>query len=90
MLTLKLDKRADKFVQKLVPKHRGQIGRKIADLLVAPYPQDSKRLKGMDWYRVDVGEYRIAYNVFGTVLDIPVIGKRNDGEIYKKLERLGG
>ncbi|MEY4746961.1 MAG: hypothetical protein RLZZ416_10 [Candidatus Parcubacteria bacterium] len=90
MLILHLDNRADKFAKKLPPKQEGQIGRKLAELLTVPFPQDAKRVKGMDWYRVDIGEYRIVYNVRGNVLDVPLIGKRNDDEVYKRLKRLMG
>ena len=90
MLELNLDKRADKFTRKLPHKQEGQIGRKLAELLSFPFPNDSKHLKGMDWYRVDVGEHRIIYNVRGNVLDVPLIGKRNDDEVYKRLKRMGG
>ncbi len=90
MLEIKIHSRAKKFLRRIPHKHARQITGKIDALAIDPFPPDSKRLKGMDWYRADVGEYRIAYNAFGTVLDIPLIGKRNDGEIYKRLERLGG
>ena len=55
-----------------------------------PFPNDSERLKGMDLSRVDVGEYRIIYRVRGDMLDVPIIGKRNDDEVYKRLKRMGG
>jgi len=42
----------------------------------------------MDWYRVDVGEYRIIFNVRDGVLNVPLIGKRNGDEVYKQLKRL--
>jgi len=37
---------------------------------------------------VDCGEYRIIYYVDGEVLRVPLIGKRNDDEVYKRLQRL--
>ena len=89
MLSLDLGNRARRFVHKLPPKQFDQVDRKIAALREAPFPHDSKHPKGVDWYRVDVGEYRIIYNVRGNVLDIPLIGKRNDDEVYKKLKRMG-
>ncbi|OGY88877.1 MAG: addiction module toxin RelE, partial [Candidatus Komeilibacteria bacterium RIFCSPLOWO2_01_FULL_45_10] len=89
-LKLALGRRADKFARKLPQKQEGQIGRKLAELLAEPFPNDSERLKGMDLSRVDVGEYRIIYRVRGDVLDVPIIGKRNDDEVYKRLKRMGG
>ncbi|MDP3965878.1 MAG: type II toxin-antitoxin system RelE/ParE family toxin [bacterium] len=90
MLLLHLESRAKRFLNKLLPKHFDQVDRKIVALRENPFPQDTKRLKGMDWYRVDVGEYRIIYNVSGNVLDVPIIGKRNDDEVYRRLKRMGG
>mgnify|MGYP001589674688 CR=1 FL=1 len=90
MLLLHLESRAKRFLGKLLPKHFDQVDRKIAALCETPFPQDSKRLKGMDWYRVDVGEYRIIYNLRGNVLDVPLIGKRNDNDVYKRLKRMEG
>jgi len=36
-------------------------------------------------HRVDIGEYRIIYNVDGNVLKVFLIGKRNDDESYRTL-----
>lgn len=89
MLILKLGNRARRFLDKLPPKHFGQIDSKISMLRDNPFPQDSKFVKGAMYYRVDSGEYRIVYNVRDNILDVPLIGKRNDDEVYKKLRRMG-
>lgn len=68
-------------------KHYRQITIKIFSLLKEPRPQDSKDLKGYDFKRVDIGEYRIIYRVDNDSLFIELIGKRNDDEVYKKLRR---
>jgi mRNA interferase RelE/StbE len=57
-------------------------------LLQTPEPHDSAALKGYPFRRVDRGEYRIIYYVEGTVLRVPLIDKRNDDVVYKRLERL--
>ena len=38
---------------------------KIKELGFTPYPNDSKKLKGIqtEYYRVDVGEFRIIYEI---------------------------
>lgn len=87
MLSVIIEKQAQKFVAKLPPKQSRQIKTKILELLNNPHPTDSKQLQGFVYKRVDVGEYRIIYNVQQKTLTIPVIGKRNDGEAYKKLKR---
>ncbi|OGG62814.1 addiction module toxin RelE [Candidatus Kaiserbacteria bacterium RIFCSPHIGHO2_02_FULL_59_21] len=88
MLVLNLENRARHFLNKLPPKQFGQVDRKITELQEIPFPHDTKRIKGMDWYRVDVGEYRIIFNVRDGVLNVPLIGKRNGDEVYKQLKRL--
>jgi mRNA interferase RelE/StbE len=87
---LDLDSRAKRFIGKLPPKHARQIGDKLAALLGNPFPPDSKRLKKSIYWRADSGEYRIAYKVIGRTLYVPIIGKRNDDEVYRRLRRLEG
>ncbi|MEN0058816.1 MAG: hypothetical protein AAGB31_08275, partial [Bdellovibrio sp.] len=65
-----------------------QIALKIQALRSNPDPQDSSQLKGYaPLKRADQGEYRIIYRVDGDTLYIEIVGKRNDGEVYKKLKR---
>jgi mRNA interferase RelE/StbE len=89
----KLDglKRVLDFLQGLQPKLAAQIAKKILSLNVDPLPTDSKQLKGYPgFYRVDSGEYRIVYRFKPKedLVEIILVGKRNDDEVYKKLERL--
>ncbi|MGL6340623.1 MAG: type II toxin-antitoxin system RelE family toxin [Waterburya sp.] len=79
------------FLNGLQPKIAAQISKKVLSLNLDPFPADSKKLKGYDkYYRVDSGEYRIVYTYNSTadLIEIILVGKRNDDEIYKKLERL--
>lgn len=90
MLKLDLDWRAERFIEKRPPKHRGQIFRKLDALCIDPFPPDCSKLSGYSLLRADIGEYRITYRVEGPFLRVYVVGKRNDDEVYKQLERLGG
>jgi mRNA interferase RelE/StbE len=87
---LKLDpsRQAEKFLRSLPEKHAVQIARKISSLLVDPLPHDAKQLKGHDFLRADVGEYRIIYKAADGVLYLALIGKRNDDEVYRLLSRM--
>lgn len=79
------------FLKGLQPKIAAQIAKKVLALNVAPLPNDSKQLIGYPgYYRVDSGEYRIIYsfNPEEDLVEIILVGKRNDDEVYKKLERL--
>lgn len=79
------------FLNGLQPKIAAQIAKKVLTLNVDPLPNDSKQLIGYPgYYRVDSGEYRIIYNFNPEedLVEIILVGKRNDDEVYKKLERL--
>ncbi|AFZ09142.1 MULTISPECIES: type II toxin-antitoxin system RelE family toxin [Oscillatoriales] len=79
------------FLKGLQPKIAAQIAKKVLALNVDPLPNDSKQLIGYPgYYRVDSGEYRIIYsfNPEEDLVEIILVGKRNDDEVYKKLERL--
>ncbi|MEG4121717.1 type II toxin-antitoxin system RelE/ParE family toxin [Microcoleus sp. N9_B4] len=79
------------FLKGLQPKIAAQIAKKVLALNVDPLPNDSKQLIGYPgYYRVDSGEYRIIYsfNPEEDLVEILLVGKRNDDEVYKKLERL--
>ena len=87
MLKLDLSRDALRFIQTLNPKQYRQVAGTVFRLLQNPEPQDSSVLIGYPYYRVDIGEYRIIYNVDGDVLKVFLIGKRNDDEIYRTLRR---
>ena len=79
------------FLNGLQPKIAAQIAKKVLALNIDPLPTDSKQLKGYsNLYRVDTGEYRIVYRfkVDENLVEIVLVAKRNDDEVYKKLKRL--
>lgn len=87
MLKIDFSSSAIKFLKKLSGKPAKQIKKKLEELRVNPYPQDSSKLVGYPYHRVDQGEYRIVYIVNDETLEIKAVGKRNDDEVYKKLKR---
>ncbi len=87
MLKVNLSRQTAKLLKKLSTKHARQIATKITALRSNPYPHDSLKLKGYSFYRTDIGEYRIVYEVEEETLEILLIGKRNDDEVYKQLKR---
>jgi mRNA interferase RelE/StbE len=89
MKQLRMTKSAVDFLNTLPPKHHKQVVTQLFRLLSIPYPTDSKKLTGYkELMRVNCGEYRIIYRVEEETVNVPLIGKRNDNEIYKLLERL--
>lgn len=87
MLPLSLSKASVRFLDTLPPKQYRQVTRKIVMLMADPRPADAERLKGYDYSRVTVGEYRIVFDVRDRVLCVVAIGKRNDDEVYRRLGR---
>lgn len=87
MLNIEISKDASKFLRSLPAKHERQIAEKIMQLREDPDAPDSKNLHGYPLKRFDAGEYRIIYLVIQNTLYIFVIGRRNDSDVYRKLER---
>jgi mRNA interferase RelE/StbE len=90
MLTLILANEAKKALLALQAKQFKQVAVSMLNLLSDPCPHDSKSMKGdpTGVRRVDVGEYRIIYSVTGGAVEVLVIGKRNDDEVYKRWARM--
>jgi len=88
---LDISRSALKFLKRLQqPKQYKQIASKIFELQRDPMPPDSKHLSGYpSYFRVDSGEYRIIYTKTDSVIQIAVVGKRNDDEVYKQMKRTG-
>ena len=69
-------------------KHARQIAERISRLAQDPSTLPSVELKGYaPWRRAKSGEYRIIFHVDGRDLNIGIIGKRNDDEVYRLIER---
>ena len=87
MLKIKLHKQAVKFIDNLPQKQQRQIATALLSLQQNSQPQDSKKLQGYDYYRIDCGEYRIIYSWDLEVVSVYIIGKRNDNDVYRRLDR---
>lgn len=89
MRKLEITDKAFDFVKELPPKQFKQVNLAIYDLIKNPRPNDSKKLRGYpNYFRKDVGEYRIIYRFDSENIYIALIGKRNDDEVYKQMRRL--
>jgi mRNA interferase RelE/StbE len=88
MLKFQISRKAQKFLSKLPSKQKNQVAVKIKDLRQNGHGADSVQLKGSDWHRTDIGEYRIIYDIEEDLLVIALVAKRNDDDVYKKLRRL--
>lgn len=89
-MKIKLSRKSGKFLKNLgTDKFAKQIAIKIQQLANNGHLNDSKKLKGNfnDYYRSDVGEFRIIYQIIANELVIDLIGKRNDSAVYKLMKR---
>ena len=78
---------ARKILEDLEGKQCKQVAVKMLSLLRDPYPHDSEHLSNRNFRRVDIGEYRIIYQVNQNVVEILTIGRRNDGAVYKMFNK---
>ncbi|MBA8667231.1 type II toxin-antitoxin system mRNA interferase toxin, RelE/StbE family [Holosporaceae bacterium 'Namur'] len=91
MKKVNLSKQAAKFLKNILSKHAKQIAKKVLSLQENHIPHDSIQLKGKhsSYRRADIGEYRIIYySDKEECLNILLIGKRNDNEIYRLLNQI--
>lgn len=83
---LDMSNKARKSLEDLENKHFKQVAVKMLSLLRNPYPNDSEHLSGSQYRRIDIGEYRIIYDVQQDIVQVLAIGPRNDGAIYKRFK----
>ena len=55
-----------------------RIIKKVDTLLTNPFSKDIKRLKGMDIFRLRVGDYRVLFEIEGNSITILKIGHRRN------------
>lgn len=88
MRRLDLSRRAHKFLESLPARQFRQVAMRLFDWMRDASPHDCRPLVNSSFYRVDIGEYRIVYRIEGDAVLVAVIGKRNDDEVYRELQRL--
>ncbi len=87
MRKLSLHTHLGKDLAALPPKQYRQVMSAILDLLKEPFPHYSAPLAGSTFWRIEVGEFRVIYKADGDTVSVLGVGKRNDSEVYKLLER---
>ena len=81
--SIEFKKSAVKELNKIPKKDLKIIVRKIASLENNPRPHDSKKLSGLEKYRIRHGQYRILYEIFDQLLIINVVKIGNRKDIYR-------
>lgn len=81
--TIKLTKKAKKFIKSQQPKQQERLLKSIAKL---PAEGDIKPLSGkQNAYRLRVGDYRVIYEVEHSILLVTVLDIGNRGQIYNSI-----
>ena len=89
MIKLRLSKEADRFLRKIPAKHGKQIALRIQALQENPSATPTEDVKGYPPFRrLKSGEYRVIYFIADGTLNVTLIGKRNDNEIYRQIKRM--
>lgn len=88
MRALVLDNASRKEIGALPDKQFRQVVTALFALLKDPTPADSRHLSGTAFHRVTAGEYRIVYDFTEAQVRVVAFGKRNDGEVYRRMKRL--
>ena len=91
MIDISISDDAQKFLRTLNDKHARQLIAKIELLARNPKSHRGKLLEGFaPLCRLRSGDYRIIYVVDGEVLKVPLIDRRNDDRIYRRLKKIFG
>jgi mRNA interferase RelE/StbE len=89
MTPITYSKRAFKYLKDLQPKQAKQIALGIMSLSFESMPQDCTHLAGYpDHFRKTLGEYRVIFEKSPNLIQIKIIGARNDDEVYKDFKNM--
>lgn len=78
-----IKKSAAKEIEKISKPDRIRIIEKIRTLAFDPHPAGSKKLSGLEKYRMRQGNYRILYQVIENELVISVVKVGHRQSVYK-------
>ncbi len=88
MPRIDLSRQAAAFLEGLPAKQARQIAERLQALSIDPSTLHSELLRGYaPMRRLRAGEFRIIFAIVDEVVQVRLIGKRNDDDIYKALER---
>ena len=89
MTPIAYSKRAFKYLKELQPKQAKQIAVGIMALSFESMPQDCTHLSGYPYhFRKTLREYRVIFEKNPNLIQIKLIGPRNDNEVYRDFKNL--
>ena len=78
-------KKASHQLEKLAFSIKKIIHQKVGELADDPYSKDVKKLRGMDYFRLRVGDYRVIFEIERNHLRILILLIGHRKNIYKRL-----
>ena len=88
LFELIIDTQIQRRLRKIPDKHRKQILKRISALRNDPRPQDSKNLQSEKYeFRLDVGEYRLLYDINYKIKIVTIYRLLQRGEGYRRYLR---
>lgn len=89
MRRIDFSRQAEALLRNLPTKHAPQIAERIVALAADPDGAALEPLKGhTPLMRLKSGEYRVIVEMNADLLGVLLVGKRNDDDVYKLVERL--
>ena len=83
-----LHRNVSKELLKLPAKQYRQVVSAVFELLGDPTPHNAKQMKGNEYWRLAVGEYRVVYRFDDSVVTFVVFGRCIDADVYRALTRM--
>jgi len=83
MYQVRIERKAQKQLNKISNPYYSKIKQAILDLGNNPRPTGSKKLKGRNGYRIRVADYRVIYEIIDTQLIVEVIDLGHRKDIYE-------
>lgn len=82
---VEIAKKAEKELKNIDRNTALRIGIKLMDLGNEPRPRQSVKLKGTDFYRLKVGDYRVIYQIKDSEEIVNILGVGHRREVYRRI-----
>ena len=82
---VEIAKKAEKELKNIDRNTALRIGIKLMDLGNEPRPRQSVKLKGTDFYRFKVGDYRVIYQIKDSEKIVNILGVTHRREVYRRI-----
>jgi len=80
---VQITKKAEKELKDIDRSMALRIGKKLMDLGNEPRPRQSVKLKGTDFHRLKVGDYRVIYQIKDSEEAVNILSIGHRREVYR-------